>query len=238
MNYFESTEENLKLHNQPEQLEEIAFMDMCTVESINKKNSSGIVTDSIGSYDTELGSCTCDFYNVNRKPCRHMYALAKKLNLLRTQTLRTRELVADFSKGYADGWKFIVRPCNYLALDIIWGQEIENKKVIWKGWKQGTNYNFTAGSTFYDSLAAYEKSWEDALKEINNSIQVDSSVPMQEDIYVDIDEKNYLHKYIKNSGGSVTYSVYANDGQKEFLSYQDTCTQTEFLNILKNGIPK
>lgn len=238
MNYFEITDKNLKLHNQPEQVEEMYYMDDCTVDAINTKASSGIVSDSTGSYDVHIDTCTCDIYRSNKLPCRHIYSLAKKLNILKTQTLRSKELLADFSKGYADGWKFVVRPCNYLALDIVWSQEVKNKKVVWKGWKQGTNYHFTAGSVFYDSLVAYNTSWGEALKEITYSIQIDTSTPMQEDIYVDVDENHCMHRYIKHSGGSVTYSVYENDGTREFLSYQATCSQSEFLNILKYGLPQ
>lgn len=49
-----------------------------------------------------------------------MYKLASKLKLFVNKSERSRELIADFSSGYAASWVFIVRPCNFDALDIKW----------------------------------------------------------------------------------------------------------------------
>lgn len=139
---------------------------------------------------------------------------------------RTRELIADFSKGYAAGWKFIVRPCNYTELDILYGLRTDEnvsseKKIVLT---QGTCYNFLQGSIFYDNMVAYTDNWEDALKKINISLQVDwvseSIRTKKEPIY-----------------GTIHFSVYKPNRDLTRLEKISSfsCRQDEFVSLLKTG---
>ena len=129
---------------------------------------------------------------------------------------RSLQLIANFSKGYADGWKFAVRQCNYEALDIKLTSRVinGNKQNMLT---QGKSYNFTRGMIFYDSIETYNICWRDALKIINNCVQID---------------------FASNSDyGVVEFTLMTPDKEKTKLekvaSY--SCHQDEFVSLLKVG---
>ena len=135
---------------------------------------------------------------------------------------RSKQLIADFSKGYADGWAFIVRKCNFEALDIIWSvykerdKSTKNSKIVYEGWTQGEIYKFPTGATFYDSVRVYDNiPWSEAKKLFNRCIQITHSIPMS-----------------KNTSGKVRYELY----EKGKGVTKNQCTQKEFVQILKTGV--
>lgn len=238
MNYFVDGYE--ELHNNEEQLLRQERSAAVEFETFNSETKSAVVKDK--GYTVTLESCTCRDFIVRDLPCKHMYKLAARLNLFTNKTIRSRELIADFSKGYADGWAFVVRPCHYAALDIKWqsvladgekrGKNSQKQKVL----TQGEAYNFSVGQVFYDDIASVNENWGDALKKINVSLQVEFAYAPSPDwptIWLN-------GRYVRSNNpicGKVTFGVYKPNVERTRLekvaSY--SCRQDEFVALLKTG---
>ena len=221
MNFFTP---ELDLHNEPEQLE-------------RQNNLSNVKMSEINKYNTTLYECDCSDFKERRLPCKHIYKLAKEQGLFKiVPRKRSDILLADFSKGYADGWKFIVRPCNYLALDILMTPRTVKKKTV-EFYTQGDSYQMMEGSMFYDTNIAYEKKWIEALKDIKYVIQVIRSTSNEVRNKV-ILEDNILVRREFLKYGIVKFSIAVpnedHTGLKEFGNYN--CTQDKFVNMLRTGI--
>ena len=89
---------------------------------------------------------------------------------------RTRVINPLFVDGYADNWHFAVSEAFKDALDIKWTAVSENLVETWF-WTQGSNYSFKVGDTLYDTRAAYEKPWHEALKIFKYCVKVISASP-------------------------------------------------------------
>ena len=244
MNFFDS--ENLdillEIHNEPEQIERQGKILEVAVKIKNKKEvfdaELKTMTTTKG-YEVTLENCTCRDFQVRHKPCKHMYKLANKLKIFVRKNGRSRELAADFSKGYADNWKFIVRPCNYSDLDIYYSnliaeEETEKNLIL----TQGKRYNFKSGEIFFDNIAAYEEIWQEALKKINFCVQIDSVteteiIDIQKIIFSD---GKFTNKIIPIYG-TVDFSVFKTNEQRtgfeKITNY--SCGQDEFVELLKTG---
>ena len=247
MNYFLAGHE--ELHNELEQQKrqerssevEINWMPVIGKDGqpvLNEKSkkprrnymiNGRLKTCRIGDYLVTLESCTCKDYERRRLPCKHMYRLAQKLRLFTSIEERSQELIADFSKGYASGWHFVVRPCNYAELAIKW-QEIKGKNKL----TQGELYNFQRGSVFYDSVSAYEEEWIAALKKINHALQIDSVRASSSYVEVSWENNRYVRRNVPIYG-EVRFTLYKSDGARleKLDSYE--CRQDEFLKLLKEG---
>lgn len=102
---------------------------------------------------------------------------------------RSTNLIADFTDGYALGWRFAVRDVFRSALDIKWTPRIytsdevdengKKRKIIEYLWTQGKYFNFTQGDVIYDTRIAYKLKWSDALQHIKLFVQVAESSPTQ-----------------------------------------------------------
>lgn len=148
--------------------------------------------------------------------------MKSKSRYKKRENKRSKQLIADFSKGYADGWAFIVRKCNFESLDIAWSvykkrdKATKKSKIVYEGWSQGCIYKFPVGATFYDSARVYDNiPWSDAKKLFNRRIQIVHSIPMS-----------------KNTDGKVIYELY----EKGKGVTTNQCTQKEFVQILKKGV--
>ena len=180
-----------------------------------------------------------------------MYRLANIMGLFKSPNLkRTDKLIADFSKGYADGWKFIVRPCNYSALDIKMMPRTKNGKTI-NVLTQGIYYEFKSGSIFYDNIAAYEENWGIASEKVKYSIQITESIPNVLDYKVIADkiiglyenkedDENYTFEsdfgiFKRNpliTYGKVDFVLY---GFKDKKIGEFSCRQNDFVELLWKG---
>ena len=237
MNFFSPEFE--ELHNDEEQLIRQDNSSKVEMANVNKESQTGRTEHG---YDVSLESCTCKDFRYRRLPCKHMYKLARELKLFKNKNERSSELIADFSKGYAEGWRFVVRPCNYASLDII----LQNRLV--EGEKRGKNskkeltltqgklYNFQRGVIFYDNMAAYDGVWGDALKKINLCLQIDSATESI-DVPIVVWEDNRFVRRQEPSYGRVNFSVYKPDAEhtrlEKIKSY--SCRQDEFVSLLKTG---
>ena len=119
------SEESVDLHDTPEQLQRQDRLTELRVLQLDRVEGTGIVRSGSGdsghSYETSLTKCQCVDFRQRHLPCKHIYRLAAELGVYRSISLkRSTELMADFSKGYADGWVFVVRPCNFPSLDIVY----------------------------------------------------------------------------------------------------------------------
>ena len=238
MDFF--SPEFVELHNDEEQLRRQDESSKVEMERVAKKTQIG--RTKYGDWVVSLESCTCKDFQTRQLPCKHMYKLAKELKLFVNKNERSRKLIADFANGYADGWKFIVRPCNYSALDII------SQSVLAEGEKRGKNskkepcltqgslYNFQRGSIFYDNLAAYTDIWGDALKKINFCVQIDAvseSFAVQTVGWAD----GHLVRTPEPIYGVVDFSVYSPNAERTRLEKikSFSCRQDEFVSLLKTG---
>ena len=232
MNFF--TSEHLELHNEDDQLYFQVGLSNIEILEKDESNLSALVYDDEDGeeYRASLEKCECEYFEEHQLPCRHMYRVANAFGFFKnSKNATSKKLIADFSKGYADGWKFIVRPCNYLALDIRQLPPTKNNINKRPTLVQGKYYNFTTGSLFYDNIAAYNKKWGEALKEINHSIQITESTPNILDYEVVL-KNNVLTRITLVNYGTVTFKLWgAND---KFIG-EFTCKQNEFLEILKSG---
>ncbi len=225
MNFF--SPDTLDLHNEYEQIEQQLSLSKFKVRSSNTTGQS---------YETSLQQCSCDYFNSTHRPCGHMYALAKKLGLFNViKNKRSDKLIADFTDGYATGWKFIVRACNYLELDILLTPRSKNN-VVSHVLTQGPAFDFHKGTVFYDSILAYTLPWGEALKKINYSIQIDKAIGTDINYVVDMID-GVLTTHFVLEYGEVTFSIYApkSDFSRLEKLRQCTCRQNEFVEILKNG---
>lgn len=235
------SDDTVELHNTAEQLLRQNGLSNLNVKSANIKNQSGIIIDldTNTEYNTTLSSCSCDDFTSRQLPCSHMYKLAAKLKKYTSKReLRPTKLIADFSGGYAAGWKFVVRPCAFLDIDIQYTVRTKDhvKKSILT---QGKLYNFTSGSVFYNDPIAYNVSWGIALQSLLCSLQVTSTVPSYLEYYVEYDS---VHKLLTRKSrinyGTVTFDVYHPNSSKtaEELVSSYTCQQDNFLKLLKTGV--
>lgn len=182
-------------------------------------------TCRIGNYLVSLEWCSCMDFAQRHKPCKHMYKLASRCGVFSWQDELTQPLIADFSKGYADDWKFIVRPCNYEALNIKQGIKT-----------QGKLYNFQCGYTFYDTQKAYEGQWRDSLRKIELCLQIDTATPSNALSYVKYEGARY-ERHNQLIYGLVEFTVYKpNEARTRLEKYQSyECRQDEFVALLKTG---
>ena len=238
MNFFSSEFE--ELHNEEEQIARQDKSSKVEMARVNVKTQTG--RTKYGDYDVSLEGCTCTDFKMRQLPCKHMYKLANKLKLFVNKNERSRQLMADFSKGYADGWKFIVRPCNYESLDIMWQWLLAEGEKSGKNSKkelvltQGKLYNFQSGYIFYDDMAAYTGIWGDALKKINCCVQIDSATETDVRPIVVWEDNKFVRRQ-EPIYGMVNFSVYKPDAERTRLekikSY--SCRQDEFVSLLKIG---
>lgn len=254
MNFFAATSENLKLHNEPEQkYRQEGISKYKQLKNTSEQTIQEILEEKeiVETYHTTLSSCTCADFEERRLPCIHIYRLANILGLFKSPNLkRTEKIIADFSKGYADGWKFIVRPCNYGALDIGFTERTRDKKRV-SVLTQGTRYEFVSGSIFYDNIAAYEETWGEALKKIKRSVQIIESTSTDIDYMIDLEKIMCLDEDRENGNcykletefaifrrnpileyGTVKFNAYG-IGNEKIGEY--SCRQDEFVKLLQKG---
>lgn len=243
------TPDTVDLHNEPDQLERQEGVSVYNVTKIDKIAFTAVVTNKKNpaeSAEVSLRSCTCDDFKERRKPCRHMYAFAvkqiklddgAKIKFFSRKNERLETLMADFSKGYADGWAFVVRPCNYEALDIKWLPKTVKKKTFLQ-LTQGDVYNFSEGSVFYDTPIAYEVPWGVALNSINCSLQITKTFSSYTIPCVYVNDIHILERTDKPVYGEVYFDVFRPnaDKTKEERVAGFSCKQDEFLKLLQTGI--
>lgn len=140
---------------------------------------------------------------------------------------RHRQLIADFVKGYAEGWFMAVKECYRNELDIKYSERKKDKQS-YSEWTQGPYFSFAEGHLFYDTRKAYRKgvSWEQALKVIKKACKITSSTPTILD-----KNKNLVE-------GIVTFTLYEADKKSNSLIAvkEYKLSQKEFVNFLNTGV--
>ena len=238
--------ESIDLHNTPEQLERQGRISGIKLTKVDKENKTGLARsrDESTDYDyiVTLDRCECIDFQKRELPCKHMYALANELGAYRRVNDRSTTLIADFTGGCAAGWKFVVRPCNYAALDIVLsprvmkkgkrGEKSEKSMIL----TQGVIYNFTVGTVFYDNNIAYTDIWENALKKLKCSLQINNVTPSLGSAKV-VELDGILNCVSSAIYGDVEFSVYRPNSSKtqEEKVASHVCKQDEFVKLLKTG---
>lgn len=240
--------DNVDLHNESDQLERQEGVSQYNISKVDKINFTAVVKRKghpEESFFVSLQGCSCDDFRLRGKPCAHMYAFAsrqielddgRKIKFFTRNNERSETLIADFSKGYADGWAFVVRPCNYEALDIKWTPKTIKKSTFMQ-LTQGDVYNFTDGSVFYDTLEAYNLPWSNALESIRCSLQITRTIPTYTFPVVTVNDNNILERYDKAVYGTVYFDMFRPDvpNRREKLASSFSCRQDEFLRLLQSG---
>lgn len=244
LGFFSLTDENLSIHNMPEQLNQQMYIKNYTVKKVNS-SPEVYSEDKENVFYPTLSSCDCEYFLKEKLPCTHMYALATKRELfVSSRILRSEKLLADFSKGYANGWKFVVRPCNYPALDIFLTPKVidTQKQLVWT---QGHFYDFHSGSTFYNDIVAYEEKWGKAKKKLFCYVEVTNAMTNIVEHYVKISHRTFRQKNIdeeyekdvfensyKFEYGKIDFILFLFSGN---IKLHFSCTQYEFVNLLRYG---
>jgi len=140
---------------------------------------------------------------------------------------RHANLIADFFKGYADGWFMAVKECYRNELDIEYSERKKDKESFFE-WTQGPYFSFAEGHLFYDTPKAYEKGkkWGQAIKAIKIACKITSATPTILD-----KNKNLVQ-------GMVNFTIYKPDQKcASLIAVQDYgLSQEEFVNFLKTGV--
>ncbi len=136
---------------------------------------------------------------------------------------RHTQLIADFVKGYAEGWFMAVKECYRNELDIKYSERKKNKQSYLE-WTQGPYFSFAEGHLFYDTPKAYRK-WGQALKTIKKACKITSSTP------------TILGKNKNLVEGTVNFTIYKPDKKAtSLIVIQDyKVSQREFVDFLKTG---
>ena len=256
MNFF--SEEWEEMHNEAEQLirqDRASELEINWLPALDKQGkpiltkkgnvrrqymiNGRLQTCRIKKYLVTLHGCTCVDFRQRHLPCKHMYKLASRLGLFIRRDERSRQLIADFSKGYSDGWKFFARPCNYEDLDIKWqklvvqdgGREIK-KPVL----TQGKQYNFRRGAIFYDVPEAYEMIWCEARQVLTFRLQVDFTAPNFGYPVVSW-VNNHFERRNEIDYGIMKFTVYTPTANKKDIERVNSyaCKQDEFVSLLRTG---
>jgi hypothetical protein len=139
---------------------------------------------------------------------------------------RHTQLIADFVKGYAEGWFMAVKKCYRNELDIKYSERKKDKQSFFE-WTQGPYFCFAEGHLFYDTPKPYKKGkkWGQAIKAIKIACKITSATPTILD-----KNKNLVE-------GTVNFTIYKPN--KEFsslIAVQDyKLSQIKFVNFLKTG---
>ena len=136
---------------------------------------------------------------------------------------RQTQLIANFVKGYAEGWFMAVKECYRNELDIKLTERKKNKQS-YPEWTQGPYFSFAEGHLFYDTPKAYKK-WNQAIKAIKIACKITSATPTMLD-----KNKNLLE-------GMVNFTTYKPDKKAtSLMAVQDyKVSQREFVHFLKTG---
>jgi len=156
---------------------------------------------------------------------KSIYILEKLINKEPIKLLkRSKELLADFSNGYAGGWYFCVPIFFYDALDIKFTSQ--NKMKLWT---QGSTFNFSTGDMIWNHAYPYCKNFLSDDKKNRIGVQVQSSAPCL---------PKTKHR-LRNSG-KVNFTIFKerNDSDSIFIwkiAGNYSLSQDEFIEFLIKG---
>lgn len=226
---------NRYLHRQEEQIRRIDKSAEVVFDILDKDNGKGITSHG---YEVNINECTCPDFATRELPCKHIYALAKALGKLVIEspirTERSKVLIVQLDdNGFSKDWIFVVRECNFPSLDIRWDDAN-------KCYTQGSNYQFTKGSVFYDAAVAYDnKPWKEVVTKIEFSLQVNSSSSNFQQYDIERKEDVLYLKQVSEYG-ITNFSVYRvnhNTNREEYYT-ELNCANNEFVSLLQKGCCK
>ncbi len=166
-------------------------------------------------------------------------------------------LLANFSGGFAVGWRMAVRETFREALDIkqIPRRVNGNTEMLWT---QGNLYDFQVGDTFYDSQLACTD-WTRGLKELKLSVQIQSAstsgcitceivetVAKKIQVLVKKGKSSPKKKFLDRiqikrqrlNHGLVRFLVYRPNADRSAVEMEEIieCTQDDFVAFLQTGL--
>ncbi len=140
-----------------------------------------------------------------------------------TRQPRTEELDPDLVRlPRSVGWAFDLPACFRRALDIQLTTLAENK-ITRQAWTQGKNYDFQVGDTLYDTAAARDAPWLEALHQIKTCLEVISARKAEP---------------VNATAGEVVFRVlHPNSEHTALVAGAEVCrgTQNDFSALLRHG---
>jgi hypothetical protein len=125
-----------------------------------------------------------DVNKIDRKE-KHEFSRSKSESLkfledlLKKKRGYQRRFLMDYNKPGTEGWNFFLLSSFKEALDIKYVTKKKREEVLeWQEWQQGSNFSFKRGHMIYDTSDAYDLSWFEALKKIQNCLQVTQATPV------------------------------------------------------------
>ncbi len=139
--------------------------------------------------------------------------------------IRSENLIAHFTNGYADNWFMAVGEQFKNELDIKKTNRKKNGKNIGV-WTQGVSYNFKEGQVFYDTPDGYS-TWSKALGKITYTCQI-----------LKAGAKTIATKYRDANEGFVEFAIYKTNTEKTNIIELDRqkLTQSDFVVFLNTGM--
>jgi hypothetical protein len=187
----------------------------------------------------------------------------KKIKIIAQKEIRTTELLADFSSGYAidfnkQVWYFCVPKFFYEALDIKYTTRIKNK-VEERIWTQGSWFNFLEGDKLYNHAYAYCNNFIERLSLIHPKIclSIESAKPSIPRIrkYKLVKGRNLRRRFRaalflrKNSirgvrkgrySGQINFQILVKNPTTKYWETKrnESLSQDEFIELLIKGLPE
>ncbi|KAA0893556.1 hypothetical protein [Oryzomonas rubra] len=145
---------------------------------------------------------------------------------------RSRNLIANFIEGFADGWYMALQDSFKVELDIKL-TERKKDKISYYEWIQGPYYCFSEGQLIYDAREAYTH-WQNGLKKINLACQIVAAKP---NIPIKIVNEVTDKTEYRVLDGYVKFLLFKPDeGHTRLVPYVGyNFSQNDFVNFLKTG---
>jgi len=142
---------------------------------------------------------------------------------------RSLNLIANFQDGYSTDLAFVLPAAFRAALDMTFDTRKKDGEA-YQVWTQGNIYSFKRGDTIYDQLTAYTEDWQTALKTMKLCLDVQDA----QSVALDPNAADGLYH------GSVWFHTLVPTTDKIKVEKKDsyTCTQFEFVELLKTGTLK
>lgn len=221
----------IAVHEDPDSIKRL--LQKVTFVEVNHVNQTATTTNG---YSVTLVHCSCPDFSNRHRPCKHIYSLASDLGLLQypKQLKRSKELLADFSDGFARDWMFGVGSFHWSGLDIKWTPTIQDGQKV-KEPTQGLMYYFQPGTVFYNNNPdLYKKAYTK-----NNSPKIalqifDSSAPTPK-YSAHYGANDILTIDFGISYGTVAFDVFVYEECKPTKLGRYYARSDEFVKLLRDG---
>lgn len=226
----------LETHFAEEQIKRILSANDVTFKELNKNDLTAITTTN---HNVSLAKCDCPDFTVRQLPCKHIYKLAQETGRMKTNDTLSKDNppIADFSDGFAKGWKFAVGKWFMKNLDLTYDQIYQNQEMILRP-RQGYDFYFSPGSIFYDTQDTYKYVWSKAIQNLNICIQIHDSFKNKRSYFFEYDVRNVLKARMNIVYSATVFDIFTPDENCRKLEKRGrySCMNDEFVRFLTTGV--